>query len=141
LYESSNPSNAREVAAVVSPTIGRKEDDVLDLDLDEAETPFNPVDVLGTEHEGDTLTIYTVTGGGASLVLSASEGTRPHPISVDETDLTTLVRTGLSYLVRSGIRTVRVRASPESVADALSALGTASPYRYDGLLFTASSEN
>ncbi|WP_231185818.1 hypothetical protein [Haladaptatus sp. DYF46] len=126
---------------MVNHTIGRKEDDVLDLDLDEAEPPFDPTDVLGTEHEGDTLTVYTVNGGGASLVLSASEETRPRPVSVDERELTTLVRTGLSYLFREGIRTVRVRASPESVIDALSTLGTASLYQYDELRFTACTGN
>jgi hypothetical protein len=141
LYESSKPSNAREVATVVNLTVGRKEDDVLDLDLDEAESPFDPADVLGTEHDGDTLTVYSVNGGGASLVLSASEETRSRPVSVDETKLTTLVRTGLSYLFRDGIRTVRVRANPASVTDALSALGTASLYQYDELRFTACAGN
>ncbi|SHL50200.1 hypothetical protein [Haladaptatus paucihalophilus] len=125
----------------VGPTIGREEDDVLDLDLDDVEVPFEPVDVLGTEHEDDTLTVYTVTGGGASLVLSVEEPSRTRSTPVADTDLTAPLRTGLSYLFRDGIRTVRVRIPPESATDALSSLGTASSYRYDELSFTASVEN
>ncbi|KZN25905.1 hypothetical protein A4G99_01530 [Haladaptatus sp. R4] len=125
----------------MSPTVERKSDDVLDLDLDESESPFEPVDVLGTEHEGDTLTIYTMSGGGASLVLSVKEDALSHPVAVGESDLTTPLRTGLSYLFRDGIRTVRVRVSPDSATDALATLDSASLYRYDELLFTAKIEN
>lgn len=124
----------------MTPTTGRRGDDLLDLDLDGAEAPFDPVDVLGTEHEGDTLTIYTVAGGGASLVLSSGDDPLTPPVSIDEIDPTPPLRTGLSYLFRDGIRTVRVRTSPDSVADALSALGTVSLYQYDEVSFTARSE-
>ncbi len=125
----------------VSPSVKRKSDDVLNLDLDESESPFEPVGVLGTEHEGEMLTVYTMSGGGTSLVLSVLEESFTHPVSVDESDLTRPLRTGLSYLYRDGIRTVRVRASPDSVSDALTTLDAASLYRYDELLFTAKIEN
>ncbi len=103
--------------------------------------PFDPEGVLGTDHDGDVLTVFTVAGGGASLVLARESAASDRPTPLDEDDLTTALRTGLAYLFCDGVRTVRVRADPDSVADALDALGGDALHRYEDVTFTAKLED
>ncbi len=103
--------------------------------------PFEPEGVLGTDHDGDVLTVFTVAGGGAALVLARESAPTDRPASLDTDDLTTTLRTGLAYLFCDGVGTVRVRADPDSIADALAALGDDARYRYEDVTFTAKLEN
>ncbi|GAA5047196.1 hypothetical protein ACFFQF_09625 [Haladaptatus pallidirubidus] len=121
----------------MSPATKRKSDDVLDLELDdEASIPFEPEGVLGTEHDGDVLTVYTVTGGGASLVLTEESFARSSR-TLQEDALSAILRTGLSYLFRDGVETVRVRSDADSITRALDGFDDAPAYRYEDVLFTA----
>ncbi|WP_435155704.1 hypothetical protein [Haladaptatus sp. DFWS20] len=125
----------------MSPSVRRKRDDVLDLDLDdETPVPFEPEGVLGTEHAGDLLTVYTVSGGGSALVLTREEFARSSRM-LSEDDLSAMVRIGLSYLFRGGVQTVRVRSDLESVKRSLDELGDEPAYRYEDVLFTAKIED
>ncbi|SIR51938.1 hypothetical protein SAMN05421858_2614 [Haladaptatus litoreus] len=125
----------------VSPATKRKSDDVLDLQLDDEDPiPFEPEGVLGTEHDEDVLTVYTVSGGGASLVLT-EESFAPSSRTLHENDLSGILRTGLSYLFRDGVETVRVRSDSDSIARALDGFDDAPAYRYEDVLFTAQLEN
>ncbi|WP_458208498.1 hypothetical protein [Haladaptatus sp. NG-SE-30] len=45
-------------------------DDVFHLDFGDSPRPFEPEGVLETDHDGDVVTVFTIAGGGASLVLS-----------------------------------------------------------------------
>ncbi len=123
----------------MSPAARRERDDVIDLELDESAVPFEPDGVLGTEHDGKLLTVYTISGGGAALVLTR-ETVASRSATLHEDDCTATLRTGLSYLFRDGIEKVRVRADPETITDTLADLD-APAYRYEDVLFTAELED
>ncbi|WP_458188914.1 hypothetical protein [Haladaptatus sp. NG-WS-4] len=124
----------------MSPETERN-DDVLDLDFGETEVPFEPKGVLGTDHEGEVLTAFTVAGGGAALVLSSEPSSTTRPTQVHRDELTPTLETGLAYLFRDGVQTVRVRTDPDSVVDSLSALGDGALFRHENVTFTAKRED
>ncbi|WP_266079072.1 hypothetical protein [Haladaptatus caseinilyticus] len=125
----------------MSPSVKREQDDVLELELDDAApVPFEPEGVLGTEHSDDMLTVYTVSGGGSALVLTREKLARSS-LTLHENDLSPIFRTGLSYLFRDGVQTVRVRSDLNTVERSLDRLDDAPAYCYEDVLFTATLEN
>lgn len=126
----------------MSPIPRRDENDVLELQpfTDDERTRSDPEGVLGTHHDADTCTVYTVAGGGAALVLTHDPDPSRRATDLADDGCSPFLQIGLVYLLRDGIRTVRVRADPDTVESALQSLDSwesSRSYRYEGVTFTA----